>query len=69
MRTTNVAILGQLTVPVYQGALSIANPKKLYGVDIAGLTVKVSEGALYPNLGVTATKSYDSPERSGGPVI
>jgi outer membrane protein len=34
----------------------------MYGVDIAELTVKVSEGALYPNLGVTAsvTKSYDS---------
>jgi len=61
-------------VPVYQGTLSIrlfANPEKLYGVDIAELTVKISEGALYPNLGVTAsvTKSYDSPERSGGPVV
>jgi outer membrane protein len=34
----------------------------MYGVDIAELTVKVSEGALYPNLGVTAslTQSYDS---------
>jgi outer membrane protein len=27
----------------------------MYGVDIAELTVKVSEGALYPNLGVTAS--------------
>jgi outer membrane protein len=32
----------------------------MYGVDIAELTVKISEGALYPNLGITAsaTKSY-----------
>jgi outer membrane protein len=34
----------------------------MYGVDIAELTVKVSEGALYPNLGVTASvqQSYDA---------
>jgi outer membrane protein len=34
----------------------------MYGVDIAELTVKVSEGALYPNLGVTASvqQAYDS---------
>ena len=33
----------------------------MYGVDIAELAVKVSEGALYPNLAVTATasKNYD----------
>jgi outer membrane protein len=33
-----------------------------YGVDVAELAVKVSEGALYPNLGLTAayTKSYDT---------
>jgi outer membrane protein len=32
-----------------------------YGVDIAELAVKISEGALYPNLGVTASfmKNYD----------
>ncbi|HEY2527269.1 MAG TPA: TolC family protein, partial [Xanthobacteraceae bacterium] len=32
-----------------------------YGVDIAELAVKISEGALYPNLGVTASfmKDYD----------
>ena len=29
----------------------------MYGVDIAELTVKISEGALYPNLGVTAAAS------------
>ena len=34
----------------------------MYGVDVAELTVKVSEGALYPNLGLTAsvTQSYDA---------
>ena len=33
----------------------------MYGVDIAELAVKVSEGALYPNLSVaaTASKNYD----------
>jgi outer membrane protein len=34
----------------------------MYGVDIAELAVKISEGALYPNLGLTAsyTQSYDT---------
>jgi outer membrane protein len=34
----------------------------MYGVDIAELAVKVSEGALYPNLGLTATvgKNWDA---------
>ena len=33
----------------------------MYGVDVAELAVKISEGALYPNLGLTAsaTKSWD----------
>jgi outer membrane protein len=33
----------------------------MYGVDVAELAVKVSEGALYPNLGVTASaaRNYD----------
>jgi outer membrane protein len=33
----------------------------MYGVDVAELAVKISEGALYPNLGLTAayTQSYD----------
>jgi outer membrane protein len=33
----------------------------MYGVDIAELAVKISEGALYPNLGITASiaKNYD----------
>ena len=29
----------------------------MYGVDIAELAVKVSEGALYPNLALTASAS------------
>jgi outer membrane protein len=38
----------------------------MYGVDVAELAVKVSEGALYPNLGVTAayTQSYDTQPQS-----
>jgi outer membrane protein len=34
----------------------------MYGVDVAELAVKVSEGALYPNLGLTAayTQGYDT---------
>jgi outer membrane protein len=34
----------------------------MYGVDVAELAVKVSEGALYPNLGIVAsiTKTYDT---------
>jgi outer membrane protein len=34
----------------------------MYGVDVAELAVKFSEGALYPNLGLTAsyTQSYDT---------
>src|ERR1700751_6130482 len=37
-----------------------------YGVDVAQLAVKVSEGALYPNLGLTAayTQSYDTQPQS-----
>jgi outer membrane protein len=30
----------------------------MYGVDVAQLAVKISEGALYPNLAVTASASY-----------
>jgi len=34
----------------------------MYGVDVAVLAVKISEGALYPNLGLTASysQSYDT---------
>ena len=34
----------------------------MYGVDVAELAVKISEGALYPNLGLTASysQSYDT---------
>jgi outer membrane protein len=46
----NVAIdLGQKQSPSVLAAI--------YGVDIAELTVKVSEGALYPNLSLTASAS------------
>ena len=35
----------------------------MYGVDVAELAVKVSEGALYPNLALTASaaKNYVRP--------
>jgi outer membrane protein len=38
----------------------------MYGVDVAELAVKVSEGALYPNLGLSAsyTQSYDTQPQS-----
>ena len=38
----------------------------MYGVDVAELAVKISEGALYPNLGLTAayTQSYDTQPQS-----
>ena len=38
----------------------------MYGVDVAELAVKISEGALYPNLGITAayTQSYDTQPQS-----
>ena len=31
----------------------------MYGVDIAELAVKISEGALYPNLSLTASARQD----------
>ena len=36
----------------------------MYGVDVAELAVKVSEGSLYPNLAVvaTASKNCDPPD-------
>ena len=38
----------------------------MYGVAVAELAVKISEGALYPNLGLTAayTQSYDTQPQS-----
>ena len=38
----------------------------MYGIDVAELAVKISEGALYPNLGVTAaySQSYDTQPQS-----
>ena len=40
----------------------------MYGVDVAELAVKISEGALYPNLGLTAayTQSYDTYRKVSG---
>ena len=32
----------------------------MYGVDVASLAVKISEGALYPNATLTASASYGS---------
>jgi len=53
--------------PTLPGAISQGQQQSpsvlaaMYGVDIAELAVKVSEGALYPNLGVTASlaKNWD----------
>ncbi len=57
----------RLSPPTLPGAIAqgqAQNPSVLaamYGVDVADLAVKVSEGALYPNLGVQATvqKGWD----------
>jgi outer membrane protein len=57
----------RLSPPTLPGAIAqgqAQSPSVLaaaYGVDVAELQVKVSEGALYPNLGIQATvqKSYD----------
>jgi len=43
----------------------------MYGVDVAELAVKISEGALYPNLGLVAayTQQYDiQPQSRGKPT-
>jgi outer membrane protein len=54
---TPVDRLSPRTLPraIAQGqALSPSVLAAMYGVDVAALAVKVSEGALYPNLGLTA---------------
>jgi outer membrane protein len=59
---TPVDRLSPLTLPgaVDQGqAQSPSVLAAMYGVDIAELSVKISEGALYPNLGVTASISKE----------
>jgi outer membrane protein len=51
-----------LSVAIDQGQkLSPSVLATIYGVDIAVLSVKISEGALYPNLALTASvaKNYD----------
>src|SRR5580704_5332619 len=58
----------RLSPPTLPGAISQGEAQSpsvlaaMYGVDIAELTVKISEGALYPNLGITASasKNYDA---------
>jgi outer membrane protein len=58
---TPVDRLSPSTLPraVAQGqALSPSVLAATYGVDVAELGVKISEGALYPNLSVTASGSY-----------
>ena len=50
---------GTLPKAIAQGqALSPSVLAAMYGVDVAALGVKISEGALYPNLSVTASGSY-----------
>jgi outer membrane protein len=58
---TPVDRLSPNTLPkaIAQGeALSPSVLAVMYGVDVAELGVKISEGALYPNLSVTAAGSY-----------
>jgi outer membrane protein len=61
---TSVDRLSPATLPRAITAGETESPSVLasmYGVDIAELAVKISEGALYPNLGLTAsaTKQWD----------
>ena len=55
----------RLSPPTLPGAISQGEAQSpsvlaaMYGVDIAELTVKISEGALYPNLGITASASKE----------
>jgi outer membrane protein len=58
---TPVDRLSPTTLPkaIVQGqSLSPSVLAAMYGVDVAELGVKISEGALYPNLSVTASGSY-----------
>src|SRR6516162_6722440 len=62
---TPVDRLSPATLPRAISAGETLSPSVLaamYGVDVAELAVKISEGALYPNLGLTAayTQSYDT---------
>ncbi len=53
----------RLSPPTLPGAIAQGQAQSpsvlaaMYGVDVAELAVKVSEGALYPNLGVQATRA------------
>ena len=58
---TSVDRLSPHTLPkaIAQGqALNPSVLAAMYGVDVAELAVKISEGALYPNLAVAASASY-----------
>jgi outer membrane protein len=58
---TSVDRLSPNTLPkaITQGqALNPSVLAAMYGVDVAELAVKISEGALYPNLAVVASASY-----------
>ena len=66
---TSVDRLSPATLPRAITAGETQSPSVLaamYGVDVAELAVKISEGALYPNLGLTAayTQSYDTQPQS-----
>ncbi len=61
---TPVDRLSPATLPAAINQGQVQSPSVLaaaYGVDIAELTVKISEGSLYPNLGLTANvaKNWD----------
>ena len=55
----------RLSPPTLPGAINQGEAQSpsvlaaMYGVDIAELTVKISEGALYPNIGITASASKE----------
>jgi len=55
----------RLSPPTLPGAITAGETQSpsvlaaMYGVDIAELAVKISEGALYPNLALTASASRD----------
>jgi outer membrane protein len=55
----------RLSPPTLGGAVALGEQQSpsvlaaMYGVDTAALAVKISEGALYPNLGVTASVSQN----------
>ena len=55
-----------LSRAITAGEMSPSVLTSMYGVDVAELAAKISEGALYPNLGLIAayTQSYDTQPQS-----